>query len=72
VKNARAAGRVTLRRGIHEETVEVEEVGAEEAAPVLRAYLWENGITRKFFDVTVESSDEDVVREAARHPVFRI
>src|SRR5215207_8111764 len=39
VKNARAAGRVTLSRGRRRMIVPVEEVGAEEAGPILKDYL---------------------------------
>src|SRR5881398_174268 len=39
VRNARAAGRVTLSRGRHSETVTIIELGPEESAPVLKEYL---------------------------------
>ena len=48
--NARAAGSVTLRRGSTVETVTLQELDATEAGPVLRQYVWENAITRPFFD----------------------
>ena len=72
VRNARAAGRVRLSRGGRRETLAVEEVDAEAAAPILKEYLRETPITRPFFDVTPDSSLADFVREAARHPVFRL
>ena len=72
VKNARAAGRVTLSRGRRRVTVPIEEVGAEEAGPVLKEYLTQTPITRRFFDVTPDSPLADFVREAPRHPVFRL
>ncbi len=70
--NARAAGRVTLRRGGTTETVTLTELGPSEAAPVLRQYAWENAITRPFFDAGPESSEAEFAAEASRHPVFRL
>jgi deazaflavin-dependent oxidoreductase (nitroreductase family) len=72
VKNARAAGRVTLRRAHRTETITVEEVGALQAASVLKHYLSETPITRPFFTVTPDAPLADFVREAPRHPVFRL
>ena len=72
VKNARAAGQVTLSRGRRRVTVPAEEVGAEEAGPVLKDYLLQTPITRPFFDVAPEAPLADFVREAPRHPVFRL
>src|SRR3954452_13477066 len=39
VRNARAAGQVELSSGRHSETVRVEELAPEEAAPILKAYV---------------------------------
>ena len=72
VKNARAAGQVTLSRGRRRVTVPIAEVGAEEAAPVLKDYLAHTPITRPFFDVTPDAPLADFAREAPRHPVFRL
>ena len=72
VRNARAAGEVTLNRGRHRETVAIEEVSPEEAAPVLKHYLTQTPITCPFFDVTPESPLADFLREAPQHPVFRL
>ena len=72
VRNARAAREVTLARGGHRETVRVEELSAEECAPVLRKYLREVPVTRPYFDVTPDSSDQEFTAEAAKHPVFRV
>jgi deazaflavin-dependent oxidoreductase (nitroreductase family) len=46
VLNTRAHGEVTLRRGGHSETFKVEEVGAEDAIPVLRKYIDEIRVAR--------------------------
>ena len=72
VKNARAAGWVELERGRRRERLAVEEVDAEQAVPVLREYYRRFRVTRPFFDCTLESSDEDWLAEAPRHPAFRL
>ena len=72
VRNARAAGSVELQRGRRREQLAVEEVDAVEAVPVLREYYRRFRVTRPFFDVTLESSQEDWLAEAPRHPVFRL
>lgn len=75
VRNARAAGRVTLHRGRTSETLAVSEVSPEEAVPVLREYLALKPVRQRvqpYFDVTPESSDEEFAAEAAHHPVFEL
>ncbi|NHI20544.1 nitroreductase family deazaflavin-dependent oxidoreductase [Phycicoccus endophyticus] len=72
VHNARAGGRVTLRRGRRAETCTAVELGPQEAAPVLRQYLAEVAIVRPFFEVSADSTLEEVAAEAPRHPVFRL
>jgi hypothetical protein len=67
-----ARGKVTLSRGRHSETYKVEEVGAEDAIPVLRKYIAEIRVTRAYFDATPNSSDEAVTAELSRHAVFRL
>jgi deazaflavin-dependent oxidoreductase (nitroreductase family) len=71
VKNARAAGYVELTRG-KTERLRVEEVGPEEAAPVLREYLRKTPIVKPYFDARADSPLEAFAAEAARHPVFRL
>ena len=72
VKNARAARRVELRRGRHDELLGVEELAPEEAVPVLQEYYRLGRVTRPFFAVTLESSDEEWLADAPHHPVFRL
>ena len=72
VKNARAAGRVTLTRRGHSEEVAIVELSPPESAPVLQRYIVEQPITRKFFQVTPESPIEEFIAEAPRHPVFQL
>ncbi len=70
VRNARAAGRVTLARGGRAETLSILQVCAEESAPVLKEYLALEPITRPYFDARPDSPLEAFEAEAARHPVF--
>jgi deazaflavin-dependent oxidoreductase (nitroreductase family) len=73
VRNARAAGRVTLRRGRNAESLVVTELSAEDAAPILKRYLTEHPRTLgPYFDVGKDAAVEDFAAEAARHPVFRL
>lgn len=73
VRNARAAGRVTLSRGRAAETFGATELTAAEAAPILRRYLAEHPRTvGAYFDVDKDDALEDFAAEAPRHPVFRL
>lgn len=70
VRNARAAGQVTLTRGHHSETVLIVELSPADRAPVLREYLRHVWVVRPFFDVIPSSPLEAFVAEASHHPVF--
>ena len=72
VQNARAAGWVELRRGRRRERLDVEELAPADAVPVLQEYYRSGRVTRPFFAVTLESSREEWLAEAPRHPVFRL
>ncbi|HZB34339.1 MAG TPA: nitroreductase/quinone reductase family protein [Streptosporangiaceae bacterium] len=72
VRNVRAAGKVTLRKGGTVETVGVTEVGPEEAGPVLKDYVEKVRIVRPYFDAAPGAPAADFAAEASRHPVFRI
>jgi deazaflavin-dependent oxidoreductase (nitroreductase family) len=72
VRNARAAGRITLTRGRRSESVRIVELSAADAAPVLKKYLAQVPVVRPFFDVTPKSDLRDFAAEASRHPVFQI
>jgi hypothetical protein len=72
VRNARAAGWVELRRGRRRERVAVEELPPEDAVPVLRRYYELGRVTRRLFDVGLDSTHEAWLAEAPRHPVFRL
>ena len=70
VRNARAVGWVELRRGRRRERLRVEELGPEDAVPVLREYYRGFRVTRPFFSVSLDSPQEAWLAEAPRHPVF--
>jgi deazaflavin-dependent oxidoreductase (nitroreductase family) len=72
VRNARAAGEVTLSRGGQSEKFRVIEVDAQMAIPVLRAYIDEVKVTRPYFDANPDSSDDAIAADLTRHPVFRL
>ncbi|MBE7550796.1 MAG: nitroreductase family deazaflavin-dependent oxidoreductase [Anaerolineales bacterium] len=72
VRNARAAGQVTLARGGRSETVSITELGPEESAPVLQKYLTDVPYVRPYFEVQPDSPLPAFVAEAPRHPVFLI
>ncbi len=72
VKNARAAGQVELRRGRRRERLVVDELPPDEAVPVLLEYYRSSRVTRPFFEASLDSSDEEWLAEAPRHPVFRL
>jgi deazaflavin-dependent oxidoreductase (nitroreductase family) len=72
VRNARAAGKVEIRRAGRSETLRIEEIASDQSAPVLQQYLKRVTAVRPFFDVTPDSPLDDFVSEASRHPVFRL
>lgn len=72
VRNARAAGQVTLSRGRHAEIVPIRELSAADAAPVLQRYVTRVPITRPYFDATPDSPLAAFEAEAPRHPVFAV
>jgi hypothetical protein len=72
VKNARAAGEVTLKRGRHTERFEVHEADPAEAIPVLRQYMEQVPVTRPYFDAEPDAPDDRIAAELPTHPVFRL
>jgi deazaflavin-dependent oxidoreductase (nitroreductase family) len=75
VRNLRAAGRAQLTRRRRIEAIGVVELGAREAAPILKQYLRDSqGVSfiKPYFHVTPQSSLADFEQEALYHPVFRI
>ncbi len=72
VRNARAAGQITLTRGRYSETLEIRELSPVEAAPVLQRYATRVPITRPYFDAKPDSPLAAFEAEAPRHPVFAL
>jgi deazaflavin-dependent oxidoreductase (nitroreductase family) len=73
VRNLRAAGEASLKRGRYPEHIFVKELSAEEAAPILKKSLAEApSFLLKNFDATPESPLKDFEREALNHTVFLV
>src|SRR5205809_4666860 len=72
VQNVRAAGgRAVLRSGGREE-VQLEEVPADQRAPILRAYLQRAPGARPHVAVNKDAALEEFQRVGAAFPVFRL
>jgi deazaflavin-dependent oxidoreductase (nitroreductase family) len=72
VRNARAAGEVTLSRGRRSQQVRINQVDARAAAPILKRYIAMEPITRPYFVAGPRASLAEFEAEADRHPVFRV
>ena len=73
VRNARAAGRVGLRKGRRHEEFTVREVGLAERPRLLKAYLDRFALTvQRYFPVPRESPLSEFTRIAERYPVFEL
>jgi deazaflavin-dependent oxidoreductase (nitroreductase family) len=73
VRNLRAAGQATLSWGRRHETVVATELSPEQAAPVIKSMLGHAPqMIRDYFDVTSQSSLEDIARDAPNHAVFAV
>ena len=72
VRNARAAGRVTLARRGHAEEYTLREVSPDEAGPVLKRYVSLAKVTRPYFRARPDAPAAEFAAEADRHPVFEL
>ena len=73
VKNARAAGRVTLRRGRTHNDYDVRELDVEARPPVLRAYLDAYRVeVQRYFAVPAGAPVAAFAEVAGDYPVFRL
>ncbi|MFG2136522.1 nitroreductase family deazaflavin-dependent oxidoreductase [Streptomyces sp. NPDC048650] len=74
VRNMRAAGGGELRVGRRTRPFTAVELPPAETPALLRAYLrrWGWEVKSYFGDITADSTDEEILAAAARHPVFRI
>jgi deazaflavin-dependent oxidoreductase (nitroreductase family) len=74
VRNLRASGGGELRLGRRTQSFTAQEVGDDEKAAVLRAYLkrWKWEVGAFFEGVGPDSSDAELRAESGHHPVFRL
>ncbi len=72
VRNARAAGEVTLSQGGRTEILAIHELDASASAPLLKEYMNLEKITQPYFDVMPDAPVEAFAAEAPRHPVFQL
>jgi deazaflavin-dependent oxidoreductase (nitroreductase family) len=72
VRNARASGEVMLSRGRMRETVPVTELDPVEAAPILKQYVNDVPVVRRYFDADKDASLAHFEAEAPRKAVFRL
>jgi deazaflavin-dependent oxidoreductase (nitroreductase family) len=73
VLNARAAGRVALRKGGRREEFAVHEVGPAERPALLKAYLDRFALTvQRYFPIPRESPASEFAPIAERYPVFEL
>ena len=74
VRNLRASGQGELMLGSRAQAFKAVEIPDEDRVPILRSYLkrWAFEVGMFFGGVGPDSSDEELRRIAADHPVFRI
>src|SRR3972149_1720501 len=73
VRNVRAAGGEAVIRHRGRRSVRLEEVAAEQRAPILRKYLGENAMsTKRHFGVDPKADVAEFAAVAGRHPAFRV
>ncbi|MFN2237161.1 MAG: nitroreductase family deazaflavin-dependent oxidoreductase, partial [Anaerolineales bacterium] len=70
VKNARAAGEISLLRNGKTDILKIKELSLVESAPILKGYITSQGIVRPYFEVQPDSPLQDFEAEAPYHPVF--
>jgi deazaflavin-dependent oxidoreductase (nitroreductase family) len=73
-RNLRASGEGRLLVGKRSENFTATELGDDQKAPVLRAYLmrWKFEVGAFFDGVGPNSSDDELLAAAPKHPVFRL
>ncbi|MEO6998482.1 MAG: nitroreductase/quinone reductase family protein [Terracoccus sp.] len=72
VRNLRVANEATLRRGRQVQLYGAVEITPDRAVTVIREYVRSVPVTKAYWDIDAHSCDEDVLREAAGHPVFQL
>jgi deazaflavin-dependent oxidoreductase (nitroreductase family) len=79
VRNLRVARKAQIGKGRHRETVAANELAADQAASVFKQvfapYLSSrmmSSFLKMGYDLTPESTSEDYLKEAHRHPAFEL
>ena len=74
VRNARAAGQVTLIKGRRRQVYGLVELSDDQKPALLRSYLtkWKFEVGMFFEGVGPDSTDEEIAAIAPKHPVFRL
>lgn len=72
VRNVRAAGQVSLRRGRRTTRWLATELSGADAVPPIREYIRTAPITRDYWEVGAEATDAQIEAVVPRHPVFRL
>lgn len=72
VRNARAAGEVTLVRRLRSTRVKITELDPQRSAPILKTYLGQVSVVRPFFNSRPDSPLGAFEDEARQHPVFKL
>lgn len=73
VRNARAAGRIRLRRGRSKVDYRVEEIPSQDRPDILREYLQRYRSTvQGYFSINADADRKAFEAVAERHPVFKL
>ena len=73
VRNAEAAGEITLKRGSYNKRFRLKEIGAPDKLPILKEYLDRyHSAVQRYFTVRAGSPAEAFAEIADRHPVFEL
>jgi hypothetical protein len=65
-------GEVTISRGGESETLTLTVARPEQAAPILKESIINEGIVRPYFDVQLEDPLDEFIANTPKHPVFML
>lgn len=72
VRNLRASRIATLRRGADVETYDAVELEPAQSVKAIREYVRSVPVTKSYWNVTGDSTDGEVAKDAVGHPVFEL
>jgi deazaflavin-dependent oxidoreductase (nitroreductase family) len=72
VRNLRVARKATLRRGSRAQEYEATEVPPADAIRIIREYVRLVPITKNYWNVNADSTNDEVLEDARGHPVFEL